>query len=152
MKSEVCFVGIGNEFRSDDGVGLAVVRDLEQKYSERCPFYYFQEDTISILSLFELYSRIVIVDAVVTGEKPGTIHRLDLTDHIPDSVEMKFSGHILDIFDVLRMEKELYGSYPEIHFFGIEGINFHHGTEMNDDVKIAADRLTEKLGREYMGV
>ena len=154
MNAEICFIGIGNEFRSDDAAGIAAVKKLEYLYSLKdnnamAFFYYFQDDAVSIIPLLEQHKDIIIIDAVMSGNPPGTVHELDLNSHILSNSDMKFSGHLMNLFDAIRLAKELYDIHTKITFIGIEAEEFQHGIEMSAEVKNAVNAIAGRLGSDF---
>ncbi|MFH1502720.1 MAG: hydrogenase maturation protease [Candidatus Eisenbacteria bacterium] len=75
-------LGVGNSILCDDTIGLVVTRKLEERYGDRddTDFGYNEEAGFSLLEESLGYDRLVIVDSILTGEAPGAIHRLDLSD------------------------------------------------------------------------
>ncbi|HWI50726.1 MAG TPA: hydrogenase maturation protease [Symbiobacteriaceae bacterium] len=93
-------IGIGNELCADDGVGLAVVRQLQAAgvagaVAAGCP-------GLGLLDLLEGYDRAILVDAVVSGAPPGTVHRFGLGD-LPDRSLLPLSLHGLNAVDALAL-------------------------------------------------
>ncbi len=76
-------IGLGNPVRSDDGVGLAVARTLQERLPDRS-----NVDVVELwaggLRLVEAmvgYDRAVVVDAMATGQAPpGTLRHLGVLD------------------------------------------------------------------------
>jgi hydrogenase maturation protease len=115
----VAVIGIGNILRQDDGMGVHVVRQLEQ---EDLPSTTQVVDggtsTLNLLGYFLDYPRIIIVDCLRGGFEPGTIYKLkpqDLTHH----KEEHLSIHDVQILDVVKMAN-LMGAFPDVIIFGIE--------------------------------
>jgi hydrogenase maturation protease len=87
-------LGLGNPLIRDDSVGLRVVGDLRPLLAER-PEIDVEEDYWGGLRLMERmvgYQRAVIIDAIVTGAPPGTIHRLS-----PGSIPTQRSASSHDV-------------------------------------------------------
>jgi len=154
-QKSICFIGIGNEYRCDDAAGIALVKILENQYNSRkntvrsAVFFYAGEDTISVVHMLAKYKNLMIADAVVTGSPAGTIFELNLENHIPEKSEMKLSGHSLDVFDAVRMARELYSINSKIHFIGIEGRNFTQGNRITPEVNAAVNKAAEKILDTY---
>lgn len=92
-------VGIGNELCADDAVGIAVARQLVAEGVEAvaagCP-------GLGLLDLLEGYDRAILVDAVVSGSTPGTLHRFGL-DALPDRSLLPLSLHGVNAVDALAL-------------------------------------------------
>ena len=70
-------IGLGNEYLSDDGAGIGVLREVRRRLGEGAAV--FEELSIGGLPLLDYivgFDRCVIIDAVVSGEHPpGTLYR-----------------------------------------------------------------------------
>jgi len=87
-------LGLGNPVVSDDRVGLLVAQELEPILAGR-PEVEVGEDYWGGIRLMERligYQRAIIVDAIVTGSPPGTIHRLT-----PGSIGTQHSASAHDV-------------------------------------------------------
>jgi hydrogenase maturation protease len=75
-------LGLGNPVLSDDSAGLHVVRGLAAQ-QDRWPAVEFDEAYCGGLGLMERlvgYDRVILVDAIVSGEPPGTVRTLGVDD------------------------------------------------------------------------
>lgn len=87
-------LGLGNPVVSDDRVGLLVAQQLAPMLAGR-PDVEVGEDYWGGIRLMERlvgYRRAIIVDAIVTGSPPGTIHRLN-----PNSISTQHSASAHDV-------------------------------------------------------
>ena len=71
-----CVVGVGNELRGDDGVGLVVARALEGTLPKDVRVLECEGEPVSLLSAWEGCERTIVVDATQSGAQPGTIRRI----------------------------------------------------------------------------
>ena len=70
-------IGIGNEYRSDDGVGLAVAVHLQDMNLEDVTVITNSGDGADLLEILLEAEDVALVDAVNSSGKPGCVHRLD---------------------------------------------------------------------------
>lgn len=71
-------LGLGNPLITDDSVGLRVVAEL-RPLLEGCDGIEVDEDYwggLRLMERMEGYDRAVVIDAIQTGDAPGTIHHL----------------------------------------------------------------------------
>jgi len=82
----ILVLGIGNPLRSDDGVGIHVVEEIRKRKIPGVVAKVYSSD----FDLVEAgkYSRIVVIDAVKKGNKPGTIYCASVEEIPP-----RFSSH-----------------------------------------------------------
>lgn len=146
MKSIV--IGIGNALCADDGVGLAVARRLiEEGYpavAAGCP-------GLGLLDLMEGYDRAVLVDAVVSGAPPGTLHTFGLRE-LPDRALLPLSLHGVNAVDALAlgMAVEPERLPAEVIIIGIEIANRAPFTEGLSPEVAAAVGAASGLVRKVM--
>src|SRR2546425_140515 len=76
MEAAVLVIGVGNEYRSDDGVGLAVLRVLKAAGLPQTCFIESNGDAMGLLEAWAAATNVILIDAVASGAAPGTIHRL----------------------------------------------------------------------------
>jgi hydrogenase maturation protease len=76
--SRTIVIGLGNPIVTDDAVGIQVARRVRTELGQGSPVA-IEELYCGGLQLMEAlvgYDRAILVDAIVTGGKPGTIHHL----------------------------------------------------------------------------
>ena len=117
---KIALVGVGNILLKDEGIGVRVVKELENHFSFPPDVALIDGGTaghhlINMLADFEV---IIVVDAVQGGEPPGTIYRFTL-DQIPFEVNTHLSLHQVGVLEALNQIK-LLGKEPEVIFVGIE--------------------------------
>ena len=69
-------IGLGNEHRGDDRVGLDVLAELRRTLRGPARLLEGPGDFTALLDLWSGVDRVIVVDAVSSGAEPGTIHRI----------------------------------------------------------------------------
>ncbi len=142
--------GFGNDLRADDGVGLAVVRQLSARdlpADVRC----VEIGIGGIALLHELSApgvdRLVIVDAVRRGGSPGTVYVLTpVLDKADEDLHGAFAdAHFTEPYRALVLARALGRLPDEIHVVGIEPketeeLSIHLTPAVGRAVAVAADR------------
>ena len=142
-------LGIGNILLSDEGAGVLAVRHLEENY--RIPSHLTLVDGgtmgLEILPYLEGKTHLFIVDAVASGQEPGSVCRKVLSD--PGVFfRNKISPHQLGISEVLGAAT-LTGCLPSsIIFFGIEPKNLRAGLSLSPEVEKGLPSLIKLLTEE----
>ena len=98
----VLVLGVVNILLSDEGVGVKAVEELQNRYdcSDVVEIVDGGTSGFELLTYFEGRSHILIIDAVKTGNKPGTIVRID---DPPAFLQKKISPHQIGLSDVLAI-------------------------------------------------
>ena len=108
MKTQV--LGIGNSILSDDGVGIHVVECL--KAEDIPPGVVLSVGGTggsALIDMIEESNRLIIVDAIVTGSPPGTIHELSLKDILSIIPIHLASSHDIDFLTIFGLGEEILG-------------------------------------------
>ena len=76
-QSSIVIIGVGNEYRSDDGAGIAVARRLRALFSTGVTVREESGEGAALIQAWQGAAWMMLVDAVRSGAPPGTIHRID---------------------------------------------------------------------------
>ena len=143
-------IGVGNEYRSDDGAGLLAALAIREK---RLPDVVVKEESgegAALMDAWEGFSRIVLVDAVSSGSAPGAIHRLDARVQSIPSKFFHYSTHAFSVAEAVELARTM-GTLPEsVVLLGIEGENFIAGTRLSKSVIAALPELIERIESELV--
>jgi hydrogenase maturation protease len=141
-------IGIGNEYRGDDGVGLRVLRALKEKALAGTVLIECTNEGIDLPETWKAAQTVVLVDAVSSGARPGTIYRLDaLTQAIP--IDLSFqSTHSFGIAEMIELARIL-GQLPDrLIVYAIEGKDFSMGTALSPEVESVVQQVVAQVTRE----
>jgi len=116
---DTVIIGIGNILLQDDGVGVHVIKQLEnEKLPSTIELVDGGTSTLDMLGFFLDYKKVIVVDCLRAGLTPGTIYKIKPED-IKDYKKENLSIHDVQILDVARMANMM-NKYPEVVIFGIE--------------------------------
>ena len=119
-------IGIGSRIMMDDGIGVRVVEDLrEWLESNGYKSIIGETDAEGCIDEIEEGDFVIIIDAALFGDKPGTIHKYSLSD-------IKASYKSLSMHDMSFLE--LIGKYHKNikgYVLGIEAFDIRFGTELS---------------------
>ena len=133
-KIRTVVVGVGNLLLRDEGIGVHIahalqpidilrnVKIIDGGTSPDLPYYLKDTD------------KLVIVDAVKAGGKPGTVYRFHPHDVNIESERM-VSVHELGLEQSLKMMRLMGGEPREIVIIGIEPKEIDWGTELSAELK-----------------
>ena len=99
-------IGVGNLLRTDDGVGIHVIKALEELHLG-IDTLDAAMGSVEILDAMRGYDGVVIVDAIETGAEPGTIFRVNLTRG--EEPPVVAHSHGTDLITTLQLGRQLYG-------------------------------------------
>jgi len=135
-------IGIGNEFRRDDAVGLIAARCLRGR---GVPAEEHEGDPAALIERWARADGLILIDAVTSGAPPGTVHRLDVSDSPLNRELFKSSTHALGLADTVELSRTL-GTLPaRVLVFGVEVRDLSAGVGLSSEVERALPALLEEL-------
>ncbi len=145
----ILVIGIGNALRGDDAAGLLTVRRL-QIAAESVQVIEHSGEGADLMTLWEdRHADLVIcVDAVTSGESPGTIYRLNPRLEPIPAAFFSYSTHAFGLAEALELARILDRLPPQIIIYGIEGACFCPGASLSDPVRVAIDAVLERVTHE----
>lgn len=144
--TKVLILGAGNLLLSDDGVGVHTIRRLLEAVELPEEVRVLDGGTLglNLLPFLEGISYLVIVDAMETGQPPGTLRRV-AGDDVPAYLSIKMSPHQIGIPDMLFAAK-LRDLYPrEVVVWGVQPASTEVSLELTPPVAAQVDVLVQKL-------
>ena len=153
-RSPVLVLGMGNLLLEDEGLGVRALEILQQRYEIPPEVELLDGGTTGMGLLDDISGRehLIVLDAVQTGDPPGTLVRL-AGDDVPVYFSMRISPHQLGLSDVLAT-LELSGEKPaEVVVLGLVPQSLEMSLELSGlingklgDLAGAAVRELERLG------
>ncbi len=152
-KSAIVLIGVGNEFRGDDAVGLLIARRFAEM---EIPGVTVREESGEGAALMETWQdadTVFLFDAVFNGKKPaGTIYRMDARAETIPADFFHYSTHRFGAAEAVELARELGQLPPRLVIFGVEGENFDYGTELSPAVEQIIQEVVNKVILEINGV
>ncbi len=140
-------IGVGNRWRRDDAAGLEVIDALQGRVDDSVLLVESDGEPTRLLDAFELAPKVIMVDAVVTGSDPGTIHRFIDTD-LPDGMGIGQSSHLVQLYETIALGKLLGKLANGLTLIGIEASDFDNGEGMTEAVAAGVDAALEAVLQE----
>lgn len=105
----ILVLGIGNFLRSDDGVGLHVIEMLRNEHLSDNVHLMEGLSNLDIFEALKDYEKIIIIDAIKSGGKPGAVYKLSLEDFKEKQTVHSFSTHLnMDFPTMLELGKKVF--------------------------------------------
>lgn len=134
--SDTVVLGIGNILLGDEGVGVHVVKAVQEGFRFTPEPDLLDGGTmgLDLLPVITDHRRVLLVDAVNFGKEPGFVKMLS-NDEIPSAILHKFSVHHIGLNDILGVAR-LVGSVPEeMRLVGIQPESMEPGLELHPAVR-----------------
>ncbi|MFD0259146.1 hydrogenase maturation protease [Kitasatospora indigofera] len=152
--ARVIVIGVGNEYRRDDGVGWAVVGRLaEQARTRPLPgrtsLVVCDGDPARLISHWDGADLAIVVDAAHTHPgQPGRVHRLVMEDGRIAAADRATSSHGLGLGDAVELARELDRLPRRLVVYAVEGADCSPGTGLSAPVELAAARLAAQITKQ----
>ena len=124
-EKNILILGVGNVLFTDEGFGVRVAEELEQRYEFSPNVTVLDGGTLGLRLMGPIMEAdyLIIADIVLNEGKPGDIFRLLGTD-LKKACAFTNSMHQTDLLDTLA-RCSLIGSVPEdVILYGIEPVNY----------------------------
>ncbi|GGZ20043.1 hydrogenase maturation protease [Streptomyces poonensis] len=153
--ARIAVVGVGNEFRRDDGVGWAVVARLRQRAESRplppgTVLATCDGDPGRLIGLWEGAGLAVVVDAAHAHPgSPGRVHRIELDAERLDRPPTT-SSHGLGLGEAVELARVL-GRLPgHLVIYAVEGADSSLGTGLSPAVAGVVNPLADSVEEEIV--
>jgi hydrogenase maturation protease len=141
-RRRVVVIGVGNEFRRDDGIGPEVVSRLRGQAPTGVRLVVSDGDPTRMIEAWTGTSLAVVVDAVLADPPaPGRLHRI-VVDRAADAGAHPVSSHGLSLGQSIALARAL-GRMPErLIVHAVEAADVRHGVGLSPAVAGAAEAVT----------
>ena len=130
----VVVAGVGSEFRHDDGAGPVVARRTAAEAPATRDIGPIV-DPLDLLGRWDDADLAVVIDAVCSGARPGTVCVVDLATLGPGPGPT--STHGIGLSGVLRLAQAVDKAPARVVVVGIEGDDFGRGVGLSPAVEAA---------------
>ena len=137
LSSDTVVIGVGNTILSDDGVGVHAARLLQGDPRVPAGVTILDGGTIGLelLPYAADASRLLLLDAVNSGEAPGTLTRMTARDVLATSAGR--SVHQLGVADLIAALALVATRPQDIVVLGVQPANTDWGTSLSPEVEAA---------------
>lgn len=138
-------IGVGNAYRRDDGVGLAVAARLRGRVPPGVRVVDCEQEPSRLIDAWQGAGSALVVDAVESGAAPGTLHRFDAAAGPLPAGVFRSSTHAFGVGDAVELARVL-GRLPgRIVVYGVEGGEFAAGEGLSAPVEAAVEPAAQAV-------
>ncbi|MEU6510338.1 hydrogenase maturation protease [Streptomyces sp. NPDC046942] len=150
----VAVIGVGNDFRRDDGVGWAVVARLTDRAAEQplpsgTRLMVSDGEPVRLISMWEGTDLTIVIDAAqAQPPHPGRIHRVELDREQLPHESGETSSHGLGLGDAAELARRLDRLPHRLIVYAVEGADAGLGTGLSAPVAAAVGPLAQQIAEE----
>lgn len=138
-------IGIGNDFRRDDAVGLVVARCLKALAPKDWEVCEASGEGTQLMELWKDSEAVILIDALNSGNTPGGIRRFEAHAETLPAQSFRYSTHAFSLGEAIELARALGQLPPRVIVFGIEGRDFSAGEGLSPEVEAAAATLSGEI-------
>ena len=124
-------IGVGNDFRGDDGLGLLMAREIASRDLRRVKVVEANGDGASLMRMWQGIDHLLLVDAMKLGFPPGSIHRIDASENKIPVNFFTYSSHAFGVGQAIEMARQLHQLPRSVIIYGMEGERFDFCTGLS---------------------
>ncbi len=145
----ILVLGLGNEYRSDDAIGLRAARRLKKSRAGSTTIREASGDqAVDLFELWKGFEKVFLIDAMSSGAPPGTIHRFEAHQESIPSKFFHFSSHAFSVADSIELARTLQVLPRRLIVYGIEGRRYDAGTKVSPEVDDAMKAVIRRISDE----
>lgn len=146
----VLIIGIGNMYRCDDGVGLYIAHCLKKKVLSCVNIIEQSGDGAVLMESWKDANTVILIDAVYSGGKPGTIYRFDAHKQLIPTEFFHYSTHTFGIAEAIELARALKQLPQNLIVYGIEGKCFEAGVRLSGEVENAVQDIVKRMHQDII--
>ncbi|MCS7274602.1 MAG: hydrogenase maturation protease [Candidatus Bipolaricaulota bacterium] len=141
-------IGVGNDYRRDDAIGLVVARALRKKNLRNVEILELSGEGTALIEAWQDAENVIVIDAVQSGATPGTIFRFEAHRQEIPTRFFRYSTHNFGLAEAIELARTL-GKLPQsLIVYGIEGKNFAAGEGLSTEVACAVSQVLDRIIHE----
>lgn len=144
-KPQILVIGVGNEFRNDDGVGIYVARKLKELNLDNVIVIEQSGEGTALMEYWSAGKMVFVVDAVSSGANAGTIFSFDANKQTLPSKFFHYSSHLFGVAEAIELSRTLKQLPQQFFVYGIEGKNFESGNALSLEMSAAGDSVLKEI-------
>jgi hydrogenase maturation protease len=152
MVAQAVVIGVGNEFRRDDGAGPAVIALLSGQVHEDVTLTVSDGEPTRLIEAWAGAPLAIVVDAVrAEPPVPGRLHRLVLDHHSTTELGGRVSSHGLGLGDAIGLGRALDRMPDRLIVHAVEAGDLGQGAGLTPAVAAVIGALAGAVLRDLRG-
>lgn len=141
---KIVIIGVGNEYRHDDGAGLAAVQRLQALAPAGVTFAESDGEPTALLDAWDGADLAVVVDGVDGHSAPGRVYRLGL-HHPAATARTAASSHGVPLGDAVALARALGRMPRRLLLYGVQVGDVSPGLGLSTPVAAAVDQVVAEI-------
>ncbi len=150
----VGIIGVGNPLRKDDGIGIILLNHLIKKMDLPSNVSFIDGGTGGMNVLYDCntFDVVIFIDAVDFKGVPGETRFFSIDDIRSNKQVSSVSTHNEDLFQILRIGRELGECPDKVFIFGVQPANVGFGDGLTDSINEKIDNIILSMKKSILQV
>jgi hydrogenase maturation protease len=145
---KIVVLGAGNLLLKDEGVGIHLIQKLRgMEIGEGVELIDGGTSLLDFLPEAEDVSKLIIVDAIKLGGKPGKTYKICVDDSLLRGAKGMTSLHQLGVVETLAIAQKM-GKLPHTVIIGIEPKDIGYGLELSPEIEREMGKMVNLILNE----
>jgi len=146
--AQIVIAGVGNELLSDDGVGIHAIRELQKNPIPGVAAVEIGTAILHGLHFLESAKRVLVIDAAMGGQPPGTIYQFDPAQK--GEVKSLTSIHAMGLHEAMRFLQPA-NTLPCVTVVGVEPKSIEYSMNLSVPVQRALPQVVSLVRELVLG-
>ena len=145
MKARICIIGVGNEQRGDDAIGLHAARAIADRQLPCVDVFEAGDDATALIELWAGAEIAYVIDAIRCGHGRGCVHRFEPPEAPLPQARFSASSHTIGLAEAVELARTLDILPQTLVVFAVEGERFEVGSAPSGRALSAADEAAHRI-------
>ncbi|MGZ4962159.1 MAG: hydrogenase maturation protease [Limisphaerales bacterium] len=148
LAPSILVIGVGNEYRGDDGLGILAARQLRKRLIAEARIIESPCADTSLMETWKQYDSVILIDAVLSRSPPGTIHRFDARACTMPPHFCHCSSHAFGLADAIELARVMDWLPQNLIIYGVEKKECADDSSLSTEVAQALPNLVDRICAE----
>jgi hydrogenase maturation protease len=131
-------IGLGNPLRSDDGIGIYILKKLaenKKNLAKNIDFLDGGTGGFNLLHDLSKYDKLIIIDAVDFNKKPGDSLFINIDEIKNKNKNLNILTHESDFLKIINLSKKLKEAPGEIYLYAVQPSDLSYRKDLSELIK-----------------
>ena len=144
-ETPVLVIGVGNEYRGDDGIGVCLAREVQVSNRTRVQVHEVSGELTQLMEWLASHRTVFLFDALEPAGAPGTIQRVEAHRQVVSDTFFHASTHSFGVAEAIELARALNQLPAVLIVYGVEGRSFDVGAPLSPEIEQAIPQVIHQV-------
>ncbi len=150
ITSSILLIGVGNEQRGDDAIGLLAARRIQSLNLPGVSVIECRGEAGDLIERWKSAPIVFLIDAVRSGNPVGTLLCWDVNEEPLPANIFAVSSHSFGVAHAIELARVLHQLPPALVVYGIEGDRFEKQTDVSPELTESLEKIVHRIQSDLM--